>query len=1244
MSANERKTQDTRLKTQDIEQEEDGPSLESVVLDLFLLSFLIFALVFGGFVSIANAAIENIEGTDSEGDDTNNEFSIRGIQIWLRGDCHESRRTYLDNLLAQRQDGTWITITTGDLWNGGHELDGLKGTYIASNNRVRTDGDGEYYVTFILPFDIVTAGDPDGDGVAFVTTVRFQTVAEGGTAAGEAEGSILFTVQIPRFDEVDIDTTLGGDTVRNGDTIELDIRIETHSAVGGDEIEVVTLLPDFSNVDAAFHAPAYEADDGWNYTNAWTPDVYDHGLDELVNDVQTAMRNGRLVIEERGNGRYNVSYTISDDNVTEPGMKDLSVHAIDYPSDLRMGDIEHVFNASGLILPDDLNIITWGTPLGDNEPIDLDSRAPDFDFVMINPFSAPKTRWIDTDNDGIEDGDEWVYVYKEGDIVSAMVQIDPHELNIEELSEVDPEDIDTDGVYGLVVGNVIVVGDISDLLDPSVLANSTDYNGNGIADVAEINAQYAGRGGGDDDYDGEAANAEDDEDSTVNGFNERFLYVFNFTIDNKFKAVSGNGLATTYPLSIRFMIEDSAGNQTRYSAWREIYDEDMGRWRTVAINRWPRDGDFTENNPVLLDEDNGGYQRNGGSIPHAPDHTLFPDWDPGRNIVENWDQPWRVIIDAASPSVAIFDQIRLQVWPRAGVQVKGAVLPGDVEPGTGMNVRSPGNFIYEMGGDAQNLVTLEVSFPGANDVDLVKFMYSDSDIPGSYRAMKGTFAWDYVMGLYDVAGNVTDAGVPGAKEYLYHDGINGDDDNDGYADFFDRQVRNAERTPQSDGLDNDADGLVDVDDTDANNCNTDFYDPERDEDEDGLMDEDSYIVNVDRTTNTAIWTFDPVHIARVLGLSSDRAYAIKAVPYDLAGNAVEPTAAPIYAAFRVTGPGIGEAAGTATVSIYKNGQPVASGTIRENYTYDLVAVTTGTVSTVAFQYSMDKRTWVNMPTASGEPNPDPTLPFRISWRPMLAQLATDLWIDVNNNGVRDSGEPVYRLGDTLYIRAIAGIFRPVLGKYVAVDGLTIDPQAFVPYFPEILSPLPTSTSDVVTAVTGNTLALCANLYPGWNLISICLDTENSDILSVLSPIAGLYRSVWAYDAASGEWERYIPDGPTFLNNLDTMEPGRGYWIDMMDEAILTVTGRQMINMAVQLHRGWNLVGYNSYSMIQSRDTALASIAGKYTSIWTYDSTTQSWLRYISGSSSFLNNLNELESSKGYWIYVEEDCKWIVSPD
>jgi hypothetical protein len=167
------------------------------------------------------------------------------------------------------------------------------------------------------------------------------------------------------------------------------------------------------------------------------------------------------------------------------------------------------------------------------------------------------------------------------------------------------------------------------------------------------------------------------------------------------------------------------------------------------------------------------------------------------------------------------------------------------------------------------------------------------------------------------------------------------------------------------------------------------------------------------------------------------------------------------------------------------------------------------------------------------------------------------------------------------------------------------------------------------------------LYPGWNLISTYVDASNAELSSILAPIEGLYTSVWAYDNLSETWKRYMPSSP--LNDLDTIEPGRGYWINIAgnEDVILTISGEQITNTDVVLYPGRNIVGYNS-SRTQLREDALSSI--EYISIWTYDSMRQIWLRYIVDGLNFPDTIiTNLETGKGYIIYVEEGSTWTVPP-
>jgi hypothetical protein len=156
-----------------------------------------------------------------------------------------------------------------------------------------------------------------------------------------------------------------------------------------------------------------------------------------------------------------------------------------------------------------------------------------------------------------------------------------------------------------------------------------------------------------------------------------------------------------------------------------------------------------------------------------------------------------------------------------------------------------------------------------------------------------------------------------------------------------------------------------------------------------------------------------------------------------------------------------------------------------------------------------------------------------------------------------------------------------------------------------------------------------HLEPGWNLTSIRFDTEDSSVLSVLDPIRDCCRSVWTYDANLGNWERYVFDEPNSPNGLQFIVPGKGYWIYMDARATLAITGVQT-QTDIPLYTGWNLVGYNYQ---EGRDLDTDSMPESCTSIWTYDSREETWLKCVKGVPDNLNDLNRLEPGKGYWIYA-----------
>ncbi len=200
------------------------------------------------------------------------------------------------------------------------------------------------------------------------------------------------------------------------------------------------------------------------------------------------------------------------------------------------------------------------------------------------------------------------------------------------------------------------------------------------------------------------------------------------------------------------------------------------------------------------------------------------------------------------------------------------------------------------------------------------------------------------------------------------------------------------------------------------------------------------------------------------------------------------------------------------------------------------------------------------------------------------------------------------------------------------------------WFPPSSLPSGTYTAYVNVTVNTETYTMKSNsfdiiyqndisLLQGWNLISLNLLPADTAIDSVLSGISGKYSAVWAY--IDGSWQVYDMFNPGF-SDLATMESGYGYWIYMNNSGVLAVGGTSPASDLL-LDGGWNLVGFNSSSSMAITD-ALATIAGKYISVWTFIN--GSWQVYDPANPEF-SDLTTMEPGYGYWINATEFCTWTL---
>lgn len=160
-----------------------------------------------------------------------------------------------------------------------------------------------------------------------------------------------------------------------------------------------------------------------------------------------------------------------------------------------------------------------------------------------------------------------------------------------------------------------------------------------------------------------------------------------------------------------------------------------------------------------------------------------------------------------------------------------------------------------------------------------------------------------------------------------------------------------------------------------------------------------------------------------------------------------------------------------------------------------------------------------------------------------------------------------------------------------------------------------------------------SLQAGWNMFSVPLTPPSTAVTAVLAPIAGSYKAVWAY--SRGSWQCYDPINPG-LSDLERIEPGRGYWINMKTSKRLTVSGAA-VDATIRLYKGWNLVGYNA-AHPQSVETGLQDFDCDFLSIWSFKS--GSWRVYDpERPDPPFSDLTEFTPGGGYWIETWEDCQW-----
>ena len=176
--------------------------------------------------------------------------------------------------------------------------------------------------------------------------------------------------------------------------------------------------------------------------------------------------------------------------------------------------------------------------------------------------------------------------------------------------------------------------------------------------------------------------------------------------------------------------------------------------------------------------------------------------------------------------------------------------------------------------------------------------------------------------------------------------------------------------------------------------------------------------------------------------------------------------------------------------------------------------------------------------------------------------------------------------------------------------------------------------------TGNDISCAAKqagkftrpLLEGPNLVSVPLIQADEGVKAVFQTVK--WDKAWKYDSFAHEWKWHMKFKP-FQRELERVSHREGIWINVTEISNLTVAGIVPLTTVIQLHEGWNLVGFPSFKFTYAvadlkADTGATRVEG-------YDPNSDPY---------YLRELADweiLEAGYGYWIKVDSGTVWTVDP-
>ena len=168
-----------------------------------------------------------------------------------------------------------------------------------------------------------------------------------------------------------------------------------------------------------------------------------------------------------------------------------------------------------------------------------------------------------------------------------------------------------------------------------------------------------------------------------------------------------------------------------------------------------------------------------------------------------------------------------------------------------------------------------------------------------------------------------------------------------------------------------------------------------------------------------------------------------------------------------------------------------------------------------------------------------------------------------------------------------------------------------------------------------------NLNSNWNLISFDIMMEEIPPDTVFAEIIEDENLVYitGYDSISYYFD---PSSPPFLNTLNTINSGFGYWVKVNNEDVITQIAFPIPNgYSIQLREGWNLIGYWLQGSMTPEDAFIQLISdGNLIYVTAFGPIGATFFE----PEGNLNTLEILENGYGYWVKLNEEIENFQYPD